>query len=387
MSHLPYFLQTEVWAKFWLESNPTNHKYFWHCTTIHLGPNQKYELKSIVYEFPWYFGEKFWYVPKLGVLETEDNSEENEWQDVSEENLKILLLKHLNEIQNLAKQKSMAYIKIDIEAGLCQKLKITNNGQLLKLVSHKINAKAKISSKKIQYVQTITLDLTAIAGQNFQQIFDYSDPDILLKTKTELSPNVFSAANYKDFYNESQSFWKTTNSNIRRYTKKALDLEWTVSVEKSDQNFEAFWQVYNSTKDRQNFVIHSRDYVYRLFQKDNTHLIVLRDYSGNPQCVWFGMNWGNTLDYLYGGNNEYSFQNYGQYLIHLVAIHQAKSLGLKYYDLGGYEKNTGYGKFKENYKGELRTFVGPIDMPIKDLKYRLISRFVEFLKGLKNIPK
>ena len=383
INHQPHFLQTNDWAQFWLEANPTNHNFHTHTTT-----NDEFELTSLIYEFPWHFNQKFWYIPKTGTLSySNDYSDEpnniNCWDKIPTHELNNLVIRHFNEILQRAKQSSMAFVKFDLNDGLTNRLGLHTTTELLEFSQANIDNKARLSTKKIQYLKTFVADIRSIPNQNFGDILNLQNSDQLLETKNNLFNAPFAVANLKHFWNDSKNYWATTNTNIRRYTKKVLDKDWTVSMCKSEANFEAFWQVYNSTKDRQNFVIHSREYVHQLFQKPQSHLIILSDVDGVPQSAWLGYSWGNSLIYLYGGNEQFSFDNYGQYLIHLCAIYLAKCLGLSFYDLGGYEEGTGYGRFKEQYKAEFREFLGSIDIPVKNLKFAVINNFVNLAKKVK----
>jgi Acetyltransferase (GNAT) domain len=369
IEHKPYFLQTEPWARFWKEVNPAGHNYFWYTTQI-----GDYKLSTLIYDFPWFLGESFWYLPKFGIL-TGIGGDINKWSQIDKAALSNLLQKHLSEILSNASKKQKSFVKCDLDDGLANALEIQTPLELAQYLNSFQKQKAVISPKKIQYLQTITLNLASVPKQ----------------TESENNENFdienFAAKDLSSYFEKSQEFWKTTNSNIRRYTKKVIDLEWKISISKSTQNFEDFWNVYNQTKDRQGFIIHPKSYVKALFDKPDSYIIVLKDSAGTPHCVWFGMKWNDALIYLYGGNTDYSFANYGQYLMHLTACFLATKLGLDYYDLGGYEPNTGYGKFKESYKAELRTFVGPIDIILKPIQYTSINTAVNIAKSLKKLLK
>ena len=368
--HQPYFLQTTEWAEFWKSVNPIGHKFFWHKSDIEISKSDETEnittCETLIYEFPWHLGEKFWYLPKFPLLKQEN------WENLPSQTIKNLLTIHLKEIVEEAKKTGIAFVKLDVEEGLTHAIGFENNDQLLLFIRENIDQKSQIATKKIQFLQTITLDIRNIPNQNLNNIFE-----------TKEKNGSFPVDVLTQFWQECQDFWKATNTNVRRYTKKALSAEWKISTAKTQENFEKFMDVYNQTKERQNFVIHSREYMQTLFEDKNIHIIILTDQQNIPQCVWFGKDWGNTLIYLFGGNTQYSFDNHGQYLMHLTAIYLAKTLSLDFYDLGGYESGTGYGKFKENYKGQLRTFLGPIDIPVKPIWYMAVNKIINLAKIFK----
>jgi lipid II:glycine glycyltransferase (peptidoglycan interpeptide bridge formation enzyme) len=350
----PYFLQFHDWTKFWEKVNGGEHKVIEFEVSSEL-----FSLSTIVYQYPWYLRQKFWYIAKGGILKDINSDKINCWDDVSQQELEKLFWNLNKEIYAQAKSQGICYLKADWEESLTQKLKLENNLDLLNLYKNKYSG-VKISNKIIQYLQTMTLDMTSIPkGQNFE-----------LKQLPE-------------FYEYNKPLWNITNSNVKRYTKKALNLDWQISTEKTDENFEAFWEVYSATKDRQAFVTQTKEYTRQLFDQDFSRIIILRNGAGEPCCVWQGIVFGNTFVYLSGGNNQFSFDNYGQYLMHLVAIWMGYCEGLEVYDLGGYDKTKGFGRFKENYKGQIRTFLGDIDIPVNNLKFGLIDGGIELVKKLR----
>jgi hypothetical protein len=347
----PYFLQFQEWTKFWQSVNGKPHDLFNFQVS-----NQEFTLSSVVYQYPWYFGQKFWYVSKGGVLKSKNTEKVCNWGNIPRQDLEKLFWELNQEIYKQAKSQGVCYLKVDWEEGLTQKLEIKNNLELLDFYRTKYSG-VKISNKIIQYLQTMTLDMSLIPKS---QVFELSQ--------------------LAEFYEYSKPLWNITNSNVKRYTKKSLTLGWRISTEKSDENFEAFWQVYNSTKDRQVFATQTKEYTRKLFDQDFSRVIILRNKGDEPCCVWQGIVFGNTFVYLTGGNNQDSFDNYGQYLMHLVAIWMGYCEGLEVYDLGGYDKTKGFGRFKENYKGQIRTFLGDIDIPISRLKFGMIDSAIGIMK-------
>ena len=358
-----YFLQYSEWTQFWQSVNDKPHKILNFQVS-----NQKFALSTIIYQYPWYFGQKFWYLAKGGVLSPQPignidmetkNRVHNKWNDISKNDLENLFWQLNQEIYKQAKQQGICYIKANWEEGLTQKLELQNNLDLLNFYKNNYSG-VKISNKIIQYLQTMTLDMTLIP-----------------------QGRVFELSQLAEFYEYSKPLWNTTNSNVKRYTKKSLNLGWQISIDKTDENFEAFWQVYSDTKDRQDFVTQTKQYTRQLFDQDFSRIIILRNGAGEPCCVWQGIVFGNTFVYLSGGNNQYSFDNYGQYLMHLVAIWLGYSENLTVYDLGGYDKTKGFGRFKENYKGQIRTFLGNIDIPVNKLGFKIIDSGIELIKNIK----
>lgn len=359
--HQPYFVQTQQWAKFWQLANPINHLY-----DIIEVQNDGFWLSFLICQYPWHFGQKLWYISKGGVL-TNIKGEINNWSSISKNELENILISLIRKVNSEAKKKNITYIKYDFEEELIAKLELTQNTDMLCWLKARINPKTILSDKIIQFLATMTLSFEPIL--KIQPIQDYNKE------------------NLSKLWDDTKEFWNKANNNVKRYTKKSIEKDWTISTEKTQTNFEKFFKIYNYTKDIRHFAIQSRDYLEKLFDQDFSKIIILSDSDGEPHCVWFGIQIGNTLTYLYGGNTTKSFDHYGQYLVHLVALNLGLMNKAKFYDLGGYDPHKGYGKFKDNYKGIIRTFAGPFDIPINRLKYDTINAIIHIIKKLKLVLK
>ena len=332
-----YFLQTKSWGEFWLKSNPKNHK------LIEISIENE---THFIYEYPWQLGQKFWYIPRANLGKTYTSN--------------------LQKIITKARGQKVVFVKMDFDDEWLEQNKIENNSKLLDLLK-KLPVQPKLSHKKLQFNQTPVLSLEGILKADSEKInVEIEDPQAL-----------------QNFYQNTQDFWSQTNQNVRRYTKKSLTKNWQISTQKTEQNFQNFLQIYNQTKERQGFAIQTKSYLKNLFKHLDSRLILLSNSAGQPQAFWFGWVSENTLTYLYGGNTPESFKNYGQYLLHLVAVAMGYQENLNFYDLGGYDSKSGYGKFKENYRGQIRNFLGPVDLVLKTSKYQLINLIIKAVKFLK----
>ena len=222
--HQPYFVQTQQWAEFWQFANPSNHSYFWIETQ-----NEQFKLKFLVCQYPWHLKQKFWYISKGGTLENLESGETNNWKSVDKPELQTLFLELLSKLNYEAKTQNITFAKYDFEEELIQKLKLDSNQEVLELLQKNVSSNSIISNKIIQFLSTMTLDFRSI--QDVSPIENYS--------KEELS----------EIWNNTQEFWKITNSNVRRYTNKSIEKGWVVSLDKTQENFEKFYKIYNHTKD------------------------------------------------------------------------------------------------------------------------------------------
>ncbi|MEI6728055.1 MAG: GNAT family N-acetyltransferase [bacterium] len=350
-----YIFQTEAWADFWVETNGPNHLYYWFEDIL-----EGQKISCIIYEYPWHLEQRIRYLPRFPGL--------NFNQSIAPELLNKLSLKLLQKIVLDSKEKGIAFLKIDFEDQLANTLEVETDQKLLDFFQANFkNLKIKTKTKKFQWNQTIILDLDSIIKERVNIISAIQDEEVIY-------------SKLRQFLDSSKDFWQTTNNNVRRYTKKVLTGQWEISIIKDDANFESFWQVYNQTKDRQQFHIHNKKYFQKLYNQHESRIIILKN-QNEVVAAWFGLVSDNTLTYLYGGNTQYSLENYGQYLLHLVAVNLAFEENLRFYDLGGFDPDHGYGRFKENYKGVRRIFPGPIDIIFKPFKVKLI----DILSGLRNI--
>lgn len=350
-----YIFQTKEWADFWIETNGAGHRYYLYEETL---DGQK--LSCIIYEYPWHLEQRIRYLPRFPGLNFDAN--------ISPELLNKLSIKLLQKIILDSQQNGICFLKIDFDDQLASLLKVETENNLADFFKQNFKQfKANTQSKKFQWNQTITLDLEPILSARSAIVSAIEGDEV-------------NFAKLNQFFQTSKDFWQTTNSNVRRYTKKVLTLPWQVSISSDESNFESFWEIYNQTKDRQQFHIHDKKYFQTLYKKPESRIIILKN-QDKVEAAWFGLVSENTLTYLYGGNSQYSLQNYGQYLLHLVAVNIAFEENLRFYDLGGYDSNQGYGRFKENYKGVKRVFPGPIDIIFKPFKVKLIQT----LSALRNI--
>jgi lipid II:glycine glycyltransferase (peptidoglycan interpeptide bridge formation enzyme) len=338
----PYFLQTSQWSQFWLESAAASHHvhYISH-------KSQDVELSAYLYQYPWYLGKSFLYIPKGPLFKIKN--------DLTKEQLTQEYKIFLTKIIEFAVQNKQVFIKLDFDYNITDLLYLHDNSSLSELIKNFTNKVVRISKKSLQYLSTMILDCG--------------------KLQKDDDPSKFIASN--------SDFWSRTNENIRRYTRKSLKQNWTVDTSKTSQNFEDFWQVYQSTAHRQDFAIHPKCYFQAMFAKDFVRIIVLKDELGKPHCCWFGVVLEGTLYYLYGGNDEYSFSHQGQYLAHLVALQIAANEEIYSYDLGGYDPEKGFGKFKEGYRGKIVQFLGPIDIVLQPTAYTAVNTMIEIGRKLK----
>jgi lipid II:glycine glycyltransferase (peptidoglycan interpeptide bridge formation enzyme) len=348
MHHLtkPYFIQTQKWADFWVQTQDKNHSYRQFTFS-----KNGFNLQAIGYKYPWQFGQSFYYFPRFCSITSQVT-------DFDRSKLLEAVLEFIQKITTEITQENCTFIKIDTGFDLPHALQLTDTNSFLTFIKNSVSA-SKISAKSLQYLATMVLDTSLL---------------------TQKSP----AQTYLEFYESNKLFWSKCNENVRRYTKKSTTQNWNIDTSVSHENFEKFWHVYEQTAKRQEFGIHPKNYFETMLKHNFVRLITLSDENG-PQSVWFGVSFDDTMYYLYGGNTEVSFKKYGQYLVHLVATEIIARENLKKYDLGGYDSTKGFGKFKDGYRGEIVHALGPIDIILDKPKYTFTQHISSVGKNIKKI--
>jgi FemAB family len=292
-----YFLQTEAWMNFWKKASGKSHNF----ESFECGGASATLEKIFVQEYPWYLGEKFWYLPKVSV---------GIWNEIR------------GQIVNRAKEKGVCFVKVDFD------------GEKDKIIFEK-EWRVIWNSKKIQYLTCSVCDI------------------------------------------QNENFIDSCNEQVRRYTRKILKDyeagEYKISFEKTEKNFQAFWSVHFETAKRQSFSTQSKAYLNAMMLEDFGQIAIIRNKDDEPLSVFLGVKMDDTLYYILGGNTEIAMKNRVQYLLQDCVVKNARENGVRFYDMGGYEAGTGYSKFKDGYKGSIKQFVGPVDIVLKPIKYRVTN--------------
>ena len=360
MNLSPYFLQTLSWVKFWKKASNKNHDY-------KLFEDQNYY--TFVYEYPWKLKQKFWYIPKGPILKKSRNLTNNTNQSNNQDyklDYKLELKNFLEQIIKEAKQNNICFIKIDFDDTLTKALDYKSIDDYFNYLKQSFPCLLIINkSKKIQYLQATVCDLSHQPKQDLE-----SD-------------------NLVTFYENNQPFWSKTNQQVKRYTKKILKEfesgKYSYSFEKSDANFQAFWEIHDSTTKRQQFSTQPKEYLHQMMLEEFGTICVIYNKDNQPASVFLGVMLDGCLYYILGGNSENGMKERTQYLLQAVVIRHARLNQCNYYDMGGYSEGSGYSIFKDGYRGEFREFLGPIDLVIKPNTYKGINNCLKIFRKIRNL--
>jgi FemAB family len=349
-----YFTQTRNWIDNWLKFS-TNHKI--HELNFEIN-SQKYPV--FIYEYPWHFGLNFLYIAQAPVIHDLDK--------YTDEEIIKNLQNFFGHVLNLANNQNSVYIKWNLGIDLTKRFNLQNNQDTIDFF-FKARLNGTISDKIVMYNHTVFLSLSKLVLPTADS--SKISSQILLK-----------------FFEMNREFWLQRNRTARYYTQQSLKLDWIIDTEKNDKNFQDFYKIYKQTCKRQKFAGHSYNYLFNQFQCDSSRLILIKNQQGNVCSVWLGWVFNcnkeeKILTYLHGGNNQEGFDGYSQYLMHLVAMYVAVNEKVNTYDMGGYIEGTGFGKFKEHYKGELIYFAGPIEWIQKPIIYKLVTSLQAIKKMIK----
>ena len=373
-----YFFQSQTWVDFASQALGSNHQILKFLERL---PHTNFDLEVFVYQYPWHLKQNLWYIPRFpgfddSFIESYNKiSDSNNPDDSSlvelQSQLKTAFKNLLQKILKQARSSGITFLKLDFDDQICNILGITSNQELLTFLKKQgIGFALEISSKIIQFTGTMTLDLDLLVNVG---------PENQTKLIGSLD---FLTEGLKNFYEKNSKYFLSWEKNTRRLTKHALDKNWQVSISKTQENFEGFYRLLKDTSARQNFAVQPKNYLQSLFDQDFSRIIVLKDQQGEAQAAWLGIVTEKTLTNLYAGNSQASHKENGQYLMHLAAIKLGLDEKLKFYDMGGYNSKLSFGKFKDGYKGDVRLFLGPIDILIKPRQFELSNFVIRLVKTI-----
>ncbi len=179
-----------------------------------------------------------------------------------------------------------------------------------------------------------------------------------------------------------------TRYNIRLAARKDV-----VVREGTRDDIPAFYNLMQTTGQRDSFGIHSLDYyraAFELFAPDRAALL-LAEYEGQPLAGIMVFAHGKTGSYLYGASSNVERKRMPAYAVQWAAIQWAKAHGCTQYDMWGIpdadeeeleahftERTDGLWpvyRTKRGYGGRVQRTVGPVDRVYNELLYRLFKKW------------
>ncbi|MGD8517111.1 MAG: peptidoglycan bridge formation glycyltransferase FemA/FemB family protein [Anaerolineae bacterium] len=178
-----------------------------------------------------------------------------------------------------------------------------------------------------------------------------------------------------------------TRYNVRLAKRKG------VTVRAGDGNdLSAFYQLMETTSQRDGFGIHSQAYyqaAHQLFVPANRSRLLLAEFEGQLLAGLVVFAFGDTAIYMYGASSDAHRNRMPTYLLQWEAMLWAKEQGCRTYDLWGVpdeDEDTleaeftqrsdglwGVYRFKRGFGGRLLRRVGAWDLVYAPLRYRLYA--------------
>ena len=182
-----------------------------------------------------------------------------------------------------------------------------------------------------------------------------------------------------------------TRYNIRLSIKKGVKVE-----ERSDAaGVQIFYDLYKVTARRDEFLIHPKKYYDAIEQQLNQKgmgRIFVAYYENQPVAAVWIFCLGKRIWYMYGASNN-DFRNVmPNHALHWEVIQWAIREGYELYDLWGIPANPGpdhplFGvyRFKKGFNGELRKFIGAMDLVYDPILYWFFEKALTWYKNLRSL--
>lgn len=174
--------------------------------------------------------------------------------------------------------------------------------------------------------------------------------------------------------------------NVRLAMRKGV----TIRVASSPDDVRAWYAIYRTTSERDQFGIHALDYYLRiwdLFVTRGEMRLFLAEANGNLLAGIFVSLFAGQASYLYGASSNEQRQLMPNYLLQWEAIRWAKQQGASLYDFWGIpdtdnedEAMAGVYRFKRGWGGRVVQFMGGQEVVYRPLLMRF-ARKMAFVKG------
>lgn len=122
--------------------------------------------------------------------------------------------------------------------------------------------------------------------------------------------------------------------NIRLAGRKGV----TVRKGEGQADFEAFYKIYITTSERDQFFIHNKTFyeeIMRLFKQDDRFALFLAEYEGKPIAGTIVLRLGRWSWYMYGASSNEQRNLMPNHLLQWSGMQWAKSHGCWYYNFRG----------------------------------------------------
>lgn len=236
----------------------------------------------------------------------------------------------------------------------------------------------------------------------YQTVFWRMEPFVSL---TE-SPGLFPLAFYRadalnpattmriDLTRSHEELLRRVHEKTRYNLRLAERYGVTIRIGTQTEDFETFLNLMDETVRRNGFMQHSRAYLTQTYQylaERGMAKLRCAEYEGRILAANIEIWYANTMTYLYGASSSDHRQLMAPYLLQWEAMKDARTHGMRFYDLWGVNPEwkssfyyrpswEGLTRFKRRFGGERVTFVGTWDLPFNIYLYRL-AHMKYFFRG------
>lgn len=242
----------------------------------------------------------------------------------------------INGLALIAKQKNIAYIKLEPDV--------------------ETDEKSKSKVEGLKNLGLVRAKKSLFTKYNFVLDISKSEEDLLAKMHPK------------------------TRYNIRLAQKKGVEVYDSVK----DTDFEIYLKLYFETTKRQKYFGHTQKYhrlVWETLKKSDMARLMIAKYQKEPLAAWMLLSFKDALYYPYGGSSDLHRDVMASNLVAWEAIRLGKKLGLKSFDMWGAlgpEPNAsdpwfGFHRFKGGYGAKHVEYIGSFDLVINSLYYQLLN--------------
>ena len=187
------------------------------------------------------------------------------------------------------------------------------------------------------------------------------------------------------------SFEEKTRYNVRLAQKKGV----SVKEDPSEKGIDIFYELYKSTANRDQFLVHPLKYyqaVRGLLFNHGLGINFIAYYDNKPIGAVVVFCFGSKVWYIYGASASEHRNVMPNHLLHWHVIQWAKEKGCKTYDMWGIPAEPkedhplwGVYRFKKGFAGKTVRYIGAYDFPYSPLFYHLFEYGVSGWRNFRSL--
>ncbi len=252
--------------------------------------------------------------------------------------------------------------------------------------------------KKIEEVATqhhaIVLKIDPGIEENDQQALEILHKNNFQFVRKQIQPR---ATFFLDLTQSLEDILAGCESKTRYNIRLSGRKEVIIREETSPEGAQKFYNIYETTADRDAFIIHKDQYykrVIELMAGKGMVKLFLAYYDHIPIAGVYVFAFGHKVWYMYGASSNKYRNVMPNQALHWHIIQWAKKEGYTTYDLWGipahpHKDHPLYGvyRFKKGFGGELKLFIGMHDHVFKPFWYKLMNLGIKSYVSLRSLIK